>query len=150
MTNQGHHSYRQSAANVMISKDQILLKLYAGSLNFLTLARRGIIENSPKVRGENISRVLGILVELDSALDMKSGGEISENLSTLYRHMMYKLSDVNINNNLESLTEVELLLTEIKEGFEEAVKTQKNTTSGSTTRLGYLDNNEKSGFSYAV
>lgn len=122
MLQTGSYAYKKSASNIVESKEQILLKLYRGMLNFLSLARRGIEINSPKIRGENISKTLAILTELDCALDMDTGGELSENLSALYRHMMYKLTDANLKNDAGSIDEVVTLLNELYEGFEEAAK----------------------------
>lgn len=125
MVQTGHNAYRQNAGNTIISKEQLLLKLYAGSLNFLRLAKRGMEEKNPKIKGENISKVLAIMTELDCALDMQTGGEMAENLSTLYRHIMYTLVNANIRDDLDALDEVEKIISEIKEGFEEAVKLNK-------------------------
>lgn len=150
MIRSGHNSYRQSAGNAMISKDKILLKLLAGSLNFLKLARRGIEEKNPKVRGENISKVLAILSELDSALDMDAGGDIAANLSMLYRHMMYKLTNVNLKNDLDELSEIETLLAEIKEGFEDAARQQTQVAPAKAPSPYPEAAAAPKGFSYAV
>lgn len=122
MVQTGHNAYRQNIGNSIISKEKLLLKLYAGSLNFLSLARRGMEENNPRVKGEYISKVLNIIIELDSALDMEQGGEMAENLSTLYRHILYTLVDANIKNDITALDNVAHLIREIKEGFEEVIK----------------------------
>lgn len=118
----GHQAYRQNAGNSVISKEQLLLKLYDGSLNFLRLARRGMEEDNPRIKGENISKIIAIMTELDCALDMETGGEIAENLSLLYRHVIYRLVEINVKNEITGLDEVEHVLSQIKEGFEEAVK----------------------------
>lgn len=149
MIRMGHDTYRKSAGNALISKDQILLKLYAGSLNFLKLARRGMEENNPKVRGENISKVMAILTELDSALDMESGGDMAKNLSMLYRHMMYSLTEASLKNDIEVLEEVNMLLQEISDGFKEAALQQKKATAPDN-RLSCQDVSQEKGFSYAV
>ena len=122
MVQTGHQAYRQNAGNSVISKEQLLLKLYAGALNFLRLARRGMEEKNPRIKGENISKIIAIMTELDCALDMDAGGEISENLSSLYQHMIFRLVDINIKNDINGLDEVEHILMQIKDGFEQAVK----------------------------
>jgi len=122
MVQTGHQAYRQNAGNAVISKEQLLLKLYEGSLNFLRLARRGMDEKNPRIKGENISKIIAIMTELDCALDMDAGGEISENLSTLYQHIIFRLVESNVKNDLKGLDEVEHILSEIKEGFMQAVK----------------------------
>lgn len=122
MVQTGHNAYRQNIGNVIISKEQLLLKLYTGSLKFLSLAKRGMEENNPRVKGENISKVLNIITEFDCALDMEKGGEMAENLSSLYRHILYTLVNANITNDITALDNVAHLIREIKEGFEEVVK----------------------------
>lgn len=127
MVQTGHHAYRQNAGNSVINKDQLLIKLLEGSLNFLRLARRGMEEKNVKIKGENISKVLAIITELDSALDLKVGGEIAENLSTLYRHIIYRLVNANIKNDIKGIDEVELILVNIKDGFDEAVRINRES-----------------------
>jgi flagellar protein FliS len=122
MVQTGHNAYKQNAGNSIISKEQLLIKLYEGSLNFLRLARRGMEENNPRIKGENISKIIAIMTELDCALDMDTGGEIAENLSALYQHITFKLVDINIKHDIKGLDDVEHILTEIKDGFEQAVK----------------------------
>ncbi|MFA6010498.1 MAG: flagellar export chaperone FliS [Desulfobacteraceae bacterium] len=122
MVQTGHQAYRQNVGNAIISKEQLLLKLYEGSLNFLRLARRGMEEKNPRIKGENISKIIAIMTELDCALDMDAGGEIAENLSMLYQHIIFRLVESNVKNDLKGLDEVEHILSEIKEGFMQAVK----------------------------
>lgn len=122
MVQTGHNAYRQNAGNSVINKDQLLLKLLQGSLNFLRLARRGMEEKNAKIKGENISKILAIMAELDSALDVKAGGEMAENLSSLYQHIIYRLVDANIKNDIKGINEVEQIIINIKEGFDEAAK----------------------------
>lgn len=122
MVQTGHQAYRQNAGNAVISKEQLLLKLYEGSLNFLRLARRGMEEKSPKIKGENISKIIAIMTELDCALDMEAGGEIAENLSMLYQHITFRLVQINVKNDIKGLDEIEHILSEIRDGFIQAVK----------------------------
>jgi flagellar protein FliS len=76
----------------------------------------------PKVRGENISKVLAILTELDAALDRRSGGELAKNLSGLYGYMINRLTAANLQNDAAALDEVARLLAEIREGFAAAAR----------------------------
>ena len=122
MVQTGHNAYKQNVGNTVISKEQLLLKLYSGALKFLAIAKRGMKENNPRVKGENITKVLNIITELDCALDMETGGEMAENLSALYRHILFSLVSANLKNDLTVLQDVEDIIQEIKEGFEEVLK----------------------------
>lgn len=125
MVQTGLNAYKQNAGNSVISKEQLLMKLYNGSLNFLALAKRGIEENNPRVKGENITKVLNIITELDCALDLDVGGEMAENLSNLYRHILFSLVNANLENDIEVINDVEKIIREIKTGFEEVLNLAK-------------------------
>lgn len=118
----GYANYRNVIANTTESKEKILLILYESALTAVRIAQRGIEEKNPKLKGENISRVLTILTELDCALDREKGGELAENLSALYHYSMDRLGIANIRNDPEALKEVERLLAELYEGFKGAAQ----------------------------
>ncbi len=131
MYQNGCNAYRQSAGNMVEDSSVVLIKLYDGALRFLSLARRGIMEKKANVRGENISKVMAIVNELDCALDMEKGGELSIQLASLYRFAMDKLTAANQRNDLGALGEVENILGTLKEGFAAAAakaKTDRETT----------------------
>ncbi|GAB6094292.1 flagellar export chaperone FliS [Desulfatiferula olefinivorans] len=122
MVQTGHHAYRQNASVTVMSQEQLLFKLYDGAVNFTRLAKRGMEEKNPRVKGENISKVIAIVSELDCALDRQVGGDIAANLSSLYQHIIFRLVDANLKNDLPGLDEVESILVKLKEGFFEAAK----------------------------
>jgi flagellar protein FliS len=122
MTGSAYIAYNNSVIHTTDKKDQILLMLYDGALKFVRFARIGIEEKSPKIKGENISKIMAILTELDCALDREIGGPLAENLSRLYQYMMDRLTVANINCDAEALNEVGRLLSELREGFEGAIK----------------------------
>ncbi|OPL15672.1 MAG: hypothetical protein AVO38_09845 [delta proteobacterium ML8_D] len=126
MTGTAYTAYNNSMIHVTDRKDKVLLMLYDGALKFVRFARIGIEEQSPKIKGENISKIMAILTELDCALDMEIGGPLAENLSSLYHYMMSRLTVANIDNDSNALDEVESLLSELRKGFEEAVN-KENT-----------------------
>jgi len=116
-----YQTYTTTAAYSTESKEQILIKLYEGAVKFIGFARMGIQQQSPKIRGENISKVLAIVTELDSALDRQKAAEMAENLSGLYQFMIRRLTEANLKNNLKALDEVETILLQLKEAFEAAL-----------------------------
>ncbi len=117
-----HQAYTHSAIQGTDRKERILLMLYEGAVKFARFAKNGIEKNNPKIKGENISKMMAILTELDCALDRESGEVLADNLSGLYRYMMDRLTFANIKNNMGALDEVERLLLELKEAFEEGAR----------------------------
>ena len=130
MTPGNYNAYKRSASQTTHSKEEILIMLYDGALKFIKLAGRGIDERKPEIKGQNISKVIAILTELEAALDMELGGTIAKNLEGLYTYMIRQLSEANIKNDKSILGEVSNLISEIKDGFVEASKTQKKTQQG--------------------
>ena len=122
----GCNAYKQSAGNTVEDNRVVLIKLYDGALKFLAHARRGILEASPKIRGENIAKAMAIITELDCALDRENGEPIATQLSTLYSHAMDQLTVANLNNDIQAIEHVECILREIMEGFEMALAQQQS------------------------
>lgn len=120
MTPAGYAGYRNVITNTIEKKEDILLMLYEGALSAVRIAKRGIVEKNPKLKGENISRVLAILTELGCALDREKGGKMAENLVALYGYMTNRLTHANVKNDPDALEEVEMLLSELHEGFKGA------------------------------
>jgi flagellar protein FliS len=125
----GCNVYRQTAANTVEDKRMILLKLYQGALVFIRCAQRGIMDNSPQIRGENISKAMAIINELECALDHEKGGDISARLGSLYQYATQCLLHASLHNDTEALEQVKQLITTLKEGFEGAIQSQKSTTA---------------------
>ncbi|MBF0452534.1 MAG: flagellar export chaperone FliS [Candidatus Magnetomorum sp.] len=124
----GYSEYSRTEEQQTDNKEKILLMLLEGAARFTRFARMGLEKQSIQLKGENISKVLAILTELDCALDRDVGAEFVASLSDLYRYMMDRLSYANINNEKEPLEEVEQLLVKIREGFEGAAESLHDKT----------------------
>jgi flagellar protein FliS len=124
----GYSEYTRTEEQQTDNKEKILLMLLEGAARFTRFARMGLEKQSMQLKGENISKVLAILTELDCALDRDVGAEFVSSLSDLYRYMINRLSHANINNEKEPLEEVERLLIKIREGFEGAADTIHDKT----------------------
>tara|TARA_R110001583_G_scaffold26571_4_gene95781 strand:- start:24436 stop:24831 length:396 start_codon:yes stop_codon:yes gene_type:complete len=69
-------------------------------------------------KSKAISKVIGLIGELQDSLDMEKGGELSINLFNLYAYMNTQVTKANMTNDPELLTEVASLITEIKSGWD--------------------------------
>jgi flagellar secretion chaperone FliS len=121
MTYAGYSAYNR-IANTIDCKEMILVKLLEGTVRFIQAARAGLEAGNPKTKGENISRAIGIISELDCALDRDMSDDLVENLSGLYQYILNRLTLANLRDDSRILGEVEVLLLTIKEGFAEALK----------------------------
>ncbi|HFB67225.1 MAG TPA: flagellar export chaperone FliS [Aeromonadales bacterium] len=97
---------------------RLIQMLMEGALEKISKAK-GFMENGNIARkGEHISWAISIIEGLRVSLDHSQGGEISQNLESLYVYMMSRLTDANVQNSVEMLDEVSELLLDIKSGWD--------------------------------
>ena len=70
------------------------------------------------LKGERISKALGIIGGLRDALNAEKGGELALNLDRLYAFMQDRLTQANLKNDVSMLDEVADLLREVKAGWD--------------------------------
>lgn len=82
-------------------------------------AAKGAIERKElENKNKMLGKVIGLIGELQNSLDMEKGGELSINLYSLYNYMIRQVSQANIKNTADPLTEVISLIAEIKSGWD--------------------------------
>jgi flagellar protein FliS len=126
----GYSAYSTSAAQAAKPKEEILLMLYDGALRFVRFARTALEQRNIAAKGQYISKTLGIIGELDCALDHNVGGDIAGNLSSLYQYMITRLTQANCQNDGTALDEVASLLRELQQAFTVAVQQQRAPAAG--------------------
>lgn len=87
-------------------------------LGNLAAAKGAIDRKDIEVKNKTLSKVIGLIGELQDSLDMEKGGELSASLYDLYAYMISQVSKSNMKNITEPLTEVASLITEIKSGWD--------------------------------
>lgn len=110
-TTQAHSGVEGASAHRLIT---LLLE---GAVERIAKAKGHMERGERALQGELIGKVIDIVASLDAYLDVEKGGEVAQNLESLYDYMVRKLFDANKNSSLEELTEVESLLLEIREGW---------------------------------
>src|SRR4051812_42677556 len=105
MWNDGHAAYLESR---VLSADPVELvnMLYQGCTLAVREARHFLAEGRIAERSREINTAFEILVELESSLDRKKGGDISRRLSLLYDYMRRRLLEANMQQSDPPLTEV--------------------------------------------
>ncbi|WP_416305816.1 flagellar export chaperone FliS [Neptunicella sp. SCSIO 80796] len=103
---------KQEIANA--DPHKITLMLMQGVLDRMAYAKGNIERKDYAAKAENLSRVTAILVSLRDSLDMKAGGDISDNLFSLYDYMLQRITDANVQNSLKIMDEVINLMLPIK------------------------------------
>lgn len=93
---------------------QLISILHKGALSALKRAEIFMQQNNIAAKGKEISKAIDIIdTGLKHALNHDAGGEIADNLASLYDYMVIRLLKANLENNVSYIQEVYLLLADI-------------------------------------
>ena len=112
----GIDSYRQTEIQSR-SPLELVVMLYDGALRFTADARDAMVRRDIRARQQHLSRAMAIVSELQSTLDMETGGEVAEHLDNLYGFVRDRLIDASVNQDLQPLDEARRVLTTLREGW---------------------------------
>jgi flagellar secretion chaperone FliS len=98
---------------------QLISMLFHGALLAVGNAKSEILSKDIAAKGKSISKAIAIIGEgLHASLDKRAGGEMAQNMSSLYDYMVMRLVDANLKNDIIVLDEVTRLLTELTEAWD--------------------------------
>lgn len=98
---------------------KLILMLYQGALLATISAKNQILRKEIAAKGASISKALTIIDGgLKACLDMNTGGELAQNLYSLYGYMSQRLLLANQQNDTGILDEVSQLLIDLKGAWE--------------------------------
>jgi flagellar secretion chaperone FliS len=133
LVSRGINSYRQTEIQSR-SPLELVVMLYDGALRFTADARTAMVRRDIRARQENLSRALAIVSELQSTLDMETGGEVAERLDKLYGFVRDRLMDASARQDLQPLDEARRVLTTLREGWLAISRSSASAATSPTTR----------------
>ncbi len=98
---------------------EVIQVLMAGALEKMVHAKVAIEHRQFEAKSEHISKSSAIIEALRGCLDFEVGGEVTENLYSLYSYMLDRLLDASLNNDVAPIEEVSSLLKEIKSAWDQ-------------------------------
>lgn len=109
-----------------MAPEQLILLLYKGAIDRLKLTMEGIEEKNIKKKGENLSKVIAIVSELNASVDTKMNDESTLFLRGLYNSILMELPKVSFNNDIEILKQTEAYISKLKKIWETDVMAKGN------------------------
>jgi len=98
---------------------KLISMLFQGALLSIANAKNGIMRKDIPAKGAAISKAMAIIGEgLHASLDKNTGGEVAQNLSSLYDYMVIRLVEANLKNDITILDEVTYLLADLKDAWD--------------------------------
>ncbi|MGE8499334.1 MAG: flagellar export chaperone FliS [Pseudomonas sp.] len=113
-----YQTVNTQAQAVDASPHRLIQMLMEGGLTRLAQARGAMERDQTGLKGELIGKAIGIIAGLRAALNLEQGGELAENLDSLYEYMISRLMDASMKNEAEPLDEVAGLLRNVKAGWD--------------------------------
>jgi flagellar protein FliS len=101
---------------------ELVVMLYDGAIRFMGDARQAIARNDVHARTEATRKVLDIVVELQTTLNVNQGGDIARELDRLYTYMSSRIMDVT-RGDASAADELYKLLTTLREAWSQAKNT---------------------------
>lgn len=114
-------TYEETSITTQDSGKLVVL-LYDGAIKFLRQSVKLIEDGDIEGKGRLIGKAKEIIFELNTVLDMESGGQITQNLRKLYNFMSRHLTQANLKKDVKMVHEVIGLLEELNKGWKVATK----------------------------
>jgi flagellar protein FliS len=120
MTHASLKKYQQTTKSTaqQASPYQLVAMLFQKLLGNIATAKGAISQNNFDKKGTELSNAIAIIGVLEGSLDFKQGGEVSENLASLYKFCSEELLVASTNNDSDKLEEVIQILLPIKAGWD--------------------------------
>jgi flagellar protein FliS len=102
---------------------ELIIQLYDEVMNNIRLAKPILTKGDKlsfeeiKTKNKALNKAVNVVTALADSLDMEKGGEISNNLSTLYEFINLRLLNANLNNDPVMLDEATRVLHELREAW---------------------------------
>lgn len=107
------------------SPHKLISMLFDGAILSVAAAMSHMQRKDIAAKGAAISKAIAIIDEgLKISLDEKAGGELAQNLKSLYEYMCRRLLEANLKNETGPLEEVARLLAELKDAWDMIGKPQ--------------------------
>lgn len=97
---------------------KLIQMLMSGFLMRVNAAKGAIDRGDFDEKGTQISKAMAIVGGLIDGIDTEHGGEIAENLNSLYDYINARLFQASSENSIQLLDEVSGLMRELKEAWD--------------------------------
>ncbi|BBC41331.1 flagellar export chaperone FliS [Photobacterium damselae subsp. piscicida] len=115
-------AYKKVSVNAQLasaSPHRIIQMLYAGAIERLIQGKAAMEQGNIAMKCERLSKALDIIMSLRDCLSMEDGGDVANNLDSLYDYMIRQVSTANAENQPELIDEVITMLREIKSAWDQ-------------------------------
>jgi flagellar protein FliS len=132
----GYNAYKEIGVKTA-SQGKLVVMLYEGAVSNLEKAM-ALVSDDGKIEPGNIEnygnclqKVMDIITELEVSLNLDAGGEIAQNLMSLYVYFNKQILDATISHDKKKLSFVRDMMSELHESW----ITASNSTANAKTQI---------------
>lgn len=101
------------------SPHKLIDLLFEGAIERINQAKGAIEYNNIELRGKKINSAISIVSGLQMSLNTDEGGEIAQNLESLYIYIQRILAQAHLKSDMALLDEAASLIGEIRSGWQQ-------------------------------
>ena len=146
MSNYGgnyQNAYKKASVNTL-DQTKLIIMLYDGAIKNASFAVEHMKSGQIEKVHDCLIKTKNIVTELMATLNMDRGGEIANNLQSLYSYMFSQLIEANMNKKTEPVVVVIDLLKELRAAWTQINSKKKNDAKRQNTPgKGMMQNNKE-------
>lgn len=127
---QARNAYRQTQAQSKIHPVKLIHMMYERALVHLQMAEEGIVQKSPKVRGENLSKAIAIITELNASVKDDDSSEAAQFLRGLYGAILVELPKVAVSGDVQVLRQAAVYIKKLNQIWEQTAMREMEEAAG--------------------
>lgn len=118
-----YNQYKQTQISTA-NQGKLIVMLYDGAIKFLNIALDNIEPMRFDIVNTNIIKAQDIITELLLSLNMNEGGEISQNLFSLYMYFKRQLLEANMRKDPEMIKHILKLMKDMRDAWDQISATE--------------------------
>ena len=146
MSNYGgnyQNAYKKASVNTL-DQTKLIIMLYDGAIKNASFAVEHMKSGQIEKVHDCLIKTKNIVPELMATLNMDRGGDIANNLQSLYSYMFSQLIEANMNKKTEPVVVVIDLLKELRAAWTQINSKKKNDAKRQNTPgKGMMQNNQE-------
>ena len=146
MSNYGgnyQNAYKKASVNTL-DQTKLIIMLYDGAIKNASFAVEHMKSGQIEKVHDCLIKTKNIVTELMATLNMDRGGDIANNLQSLYSYMFSQLIEANMNKKTEPVVIVIDLLKELRAAWTQINSKKKNDAKRQNTPgKGMMQNNKE-------
>ncbi len=109
---------KNDAQTTYASPHQLMLMLFDGAIEAMSFTIGAIQNENFELRSKQNTRSITIINGMRECLDMETGGELANNLYSLYQYMTKELFRASFKNDVDTIQNIQTMLRDIRGSWE--------------------------------